>query len=122
MEKFTKEEIETAQKVYESYIHSGKINTLSFRNHLISLLEPKRKKIVVEIEYQARWDLNPDKIRDCMESNSCYYDRKALNFVITELPEAFSKSDMINFANYNSDYPEFLTVNNLSRFLETRNK
>jgi hypothetical protein len=112
--KFTKEEIETVKKIYCNW-NSKQWDY--FCDYADSLLKPETKKIVVEIEYDERPDAKPnaqliqEKIQTLM-----------FNFKVTELPEVFSRLDMIDFANYNSDYPEFLTANNLSRFLLERNK
>jgi len=100
-EKFTKEEIEAAKTLYDKWIL--KTNTsITFKGFLDSLLEPERKKIVVEIEYQAQINLNASKVQGCMESSSCYYDKNALNFKVTELPEVnkWSDADMIEFAKF----------------------
>ena len=119
MGKFTKEELETVGKFMDEWKYYSP--PISLSDYLDQCKKPETKKIVVEVEYKeceaGKW-LRADYIDAILkESLSAYREIK-----VTELPEVFSREDMIEFANYNSDYPEFLTVNNLSRFLETRSK
>ena len=118
MGKFTKEELETVGKFIDEYTYYSPPICLS--DYLDQCKKPERKFIDVRIEYNdSEFGMSAKAIQ---ESISNFDTRNEYVTKVTELPEVFSREDMIEFANYNSDYPEFLTVNNLSRFLETRNK
>jgi hypothetical protein len=97
---FTKEEIKTAEKIWDEYSNKENVQeTVSgFRFYLHSLLKPERKKIRVEIEYDVtdKVEINLKGIYYAFKNSfSDYRDIK-----VTELPEVFSREDMILFANY----------------------
>jgi hypothetical protein len=96
---FTKEEIETAKKIYEKYI-TDKFNekiSSSYIHFLDLLLKPERKKIRVEIEYESdNFPLTADRIKGACELK---YDITFRKFKVTELPEVFSKEDLIELGN-----------------------
>ena len=92
---FTKEEIETALKVFETYkINPGRSN--SYNEFLSSLFKPETKFIDVRIEYQINKFgsdviLYEHDILGCL-TGECYFSSV---LEVTELPEVFTREDMI---------------------------
>ena len=101
-EKFTKEEIETAKKVWDTF----KVNpgcSKSYNEYLDSLLKPERKKIRVEIEYDnIEYPIVAEDISDMIISQF----NLRYNFKITELPEVFTREEVIKFAENYTVYCE----------------
>ena len=92
MEKFTKQEIETAKKVFESY-QINQRNQPSYTYYLDLLLKPETKKIVIEIEcnYPKEFPLDEHSIRAIL---NCGCSESGLDWKVTELPEVFSREDI----------------------------
>ena len=90
MEKFTKQEIETAKKVFESY-QINQRNQPSYTYYLDSLLKPETKKIVVEIETGKIFSVS-----DIKHALNYRFSEKEYNFKVTELPEVFSREQVID--------------------------
>ena len=84
---FTKEQIEFLKTKRKEY------GTISGDGFFDSLLKPERKKIRVEIEVES--DLTADGLKDLLKS---YGFLKV--YSVTELPEVFSREDMIDFGKY----------------------
>ncbi len=96
---FTKEEIETALKTWDEY--SDTLNELSYADWLNSLLKPETKKIVVEVEYDDNeYGMSAEAIYQSINS---FDVRNEYVTKVKELPEVFSREDMIDFAEYYSD-------------------
>jgi hypothetical protein len=121
--KFTKEVIETAREVYGTWTSEK----TAFISYLDSLLKPETKKIVVEIEYEPIPDfiteemainLTVNDVRDSLKSRM----NKGFNIKVTELPEVFSREDMIEFAQYNYEHSSISKVTNLNNWLSERSK
>ena len=99
---FTKEQIETAKKILESYrvVQNRHHN---FENYLDSLLKPETKFIDVRIEY-VPFKNAFDSIQNIYVSDVSRELRSNLNdkfnIKVTELPEVFTREDMIEFALY----------------------
>jgi len=117
---FTKEQIETAKKILESYrvVQNRHHN---FENYLDSLLKPETKFIDVRIEYESdNFPLTADRVKSALELK---YDITFRNFKVTELPEVFTREDMIDFAQYNYEHSSISKVTNLDTWLsESKSK
>jgi len=120
--KFTKEQIETAVNVIEDYDKdrnpkSDMISIGYLIGHLKDRIKEQRKKIVVEIEYNGRPDMNLDKhiIEQRLQT-------MMFNIKVTELPEVFSREDMKLFAKYCVDKEWIYLDEALDNWLFERSK
>ena len=126
-EKFSKEEIETAQFLYDKW-GSSKYTSPTFKGFLNSLLKTETKFIDVRIEYkpipdfiteEPFIDLSINDIRDSLNKRM----NKEFEIKVTELPEVFSREDMICFLiDYASSYDPDSAESCLRRFLSERSK
>jgi hypothetical protein len=99
MGKFTKEELETVGKFMDEWKYYSP--PISLSDYLDQCKKPKTKKIVVEVEYDdSEFGMSAKAIQ---ESISNFDTRNEYVTKVTELPEVFSKSDMINFGMYNRE-------------------
>lgn len=121
--KFTKKEIETAEKIFNSYQNCNNPPRL-FREYLHSLLKPERKFIDVRIEYQlnkfgSEVILYEHNILECLTGEGYW----SSVIKVTELPEVFSRQDMIEFAKesiYAHRNPDYIDIDYLNYFLSER--
>ena len=106
---FTKEQIETAKKILESYrvVQNRHHN---FENYLDSLLKPETKKIIVEIESNDCDSIGILNRIFCGEKGLCDFTFEN-KWRATELPEVFTREDMIEFANYHHHVDETVETN-----------
>ena len=112
--KFTKEEIETAKTLYDKWA-SEKYTSPTFKSFLDSLLKPETKKIRVEIEY-FKPDGCPDMQISYIKSKLEYFEKD--DFVkVTELPEVFTRKDMIEFGEYSKASTNYSCAENFQRFV-----
>jgi hypothetical protein len=119
MEKFTKEKIETAEKLYELWAKE-KYTSPTFKSFLNSLNKPERKKIVVEIEYD---DFNNNKIGvgDVKTAIENYSLSSHWNFKVTELPEVFTREQVIGI--FDASFTDKNYIDGLiNKWLSKRNK
>lgn len=121
--KFTKEQIETAKELLKTYRNDSNVS-VGFDGYLDSLLKPERKKIIVEIEYDKikgsfGRDLDITKIN--VENTMKKEFISDFNFKITELPEVFTRENMIEFAEYYSDDTEWNFNHSFDHWLSERN-
>lgn len=106
---FTKEEIETAKKLYSKYRNQTAVDDgfTNFADWVDSLLKPKTKKIIVEIEvYGGSQVMFLNGIENALRDK--YYNAA---IKVTELPEVFSKKDLIEFTNYHHHVDETVETN-----------
>jgi hypothetical protein len=123
--KFTKEQIELAKKVFESY-QIDQRNQPSYTYFLDSLLKPETKKIVVEIEYEPIPDfiteemainLTVNDVRDSLKSRM----NKEFNIKVNELPEVFTREQVIGI--FDASFTDKNYINGLiDVWLSERNK
>ena len=109
--KFTKEQIE-----YLKTEAKKETRVIRLDEFFDSLLKPERKKIRVEIEYENYnpFPLSVGRISSAL--NILFDDKRKIS--ITELPEVFTREDMIEFAEY--DWDGINTKNNLDTWLSER--
>ena len=100
---FTKEQIEFIKEEWRN-------STLGFAPEFLdSLLKPETKFIDVRIEYESdNFPLTADRVKSALELK---YDITFRNFKVKELPEVFSKKDLIEFANYHHHVDETVETN-----------
>lgn len=93
--KFTKEEIETAENLYELWAKE-KYTSPTFKSFLDSLLKPKKGKKVFEFEYDITegYIVSSGTVQDILN-----VVKGSSNFKVTELPEVFSRKDMIELGD-----------------------
>ena len=114
---FTKEQIETAKKILESYrvVQNRHHN---FENYLDSLLKPETKKIIVEIESNDCDSIGILNRIFCGEKGLCDFTFEN-KWRATELPEVFTREDMIEFAKI--DHVRYCDIEpNLEKFISER--
>ena len=83
---FTKEEIETAKKIYEQYA-TDKFNepiSTSYIHYLNSLLKPETKKHTIEVEYD---DGDIDNLIKIISRGMKRWGGNIKNLKVTKLPE-----------------------------------
>ena len=117
---FTKEQIETAKKILESYrvVQNRHHN---FENYLDSLLKPETKFIDVRIEYES--DASNSSLPLTANNLETHFDcaTELKGVKVTELPEVFTREDMIEFANI--DHIRYCDIEpNLEKFISERNQ
>ena len=94
--KFTKEELETVGKFIDEYTYYSP--PISLSDYLDQCKKPERKKIVVEVEYNdSEFGMSDKAIQ---ESISNFDTRNEYVTKVTELPEVFSREDMIGFIDF----------------------
>ena len=100
---FTAEQVKYLK---EEWIASPERNFIEFAN---SLLKPETKFIDVRIEYDNDIMFDVSYLQNIIEK---YRDVDFRNrFKVTELPEVFSRQDMIEFANYHHHVDETVETN-----------
>jgi hypothetical protein len=93
--KFTKEELETVGKFIDEYTYYSP--PISLSDYLDQCKKPERKKIVVEVEYNdSEFGMSAKAIQ---ETISNFDTRNEYVTKVTELPEVFSREDMIELGN-----------------------
>lgn len=106
--KFSKEEIETAKKVFETYkINPGCSN--SYNEFLSSLFKPETKFINVRIEYvpfKNAFDSIQNLYTNDVKRALCSDLNSKFNIKVTELPEVFTREEVIKFAENYAVYGE----------------
>jgi hypothetical protein len=115
--KFTKEELETVGKFIDEYTYYSP--PISLSDYLDQCKKPETKKIIVEIEYK---DFNNNKIGagDVKTSIENYSLSSHWNFKVTELPEVFSREDIMNLKMYMWIHSG--NTNDIDNWLSERNK
>ena len=119
-EKFSKEEIETAQFLYDKW-GSSKYTSPTFKGFLNSLLKTETKFIDVRIEYES--DASNSSLPLTANNLETHFDcaTELKGVKVTELPEVFTREDMIEFANI--DHIRYCDIEpNLEKFISERNQ
>ena len=116
-QEFTKEQIEFIRNDFRE-------SPLSWDDYLDSLLKPETKFIDVRIEY-VPFKNAFDSIQNIYVSDVSRELRSNLNdkfnIKVTELPEVFTREDMIEFANI--DHIRYCDIEpNLEKFISERNQ
>jgi len=98
---FTKEEIETAESLWDDYYSSEFCGKLYFKDWL----NKKRiqiKKVILEIEYEHAYNMQTPMRKEFIFSAINNWDsiKSFKNIKVTELPEVFTREDMEDFARY----------------------
>ena len=88
---FTKEELLKAKQVLESF--QKQVTGYSFPEWIDLQLKPETKKIFLEVEYE-------DHTNSVIILNVINSFGGVNGFKVTELPEVFTREDMIDFALY----------------------
>jgi hypothetical protein len=119
MEKFTKEELETVGKFMDEYMYYSP--PISLSDYLDQCKKPKTKKIVVEIEYNdSEFGISDKAIQEAISN---FDTRNEYVTKVTELPETFTREDMIKFKyGMVNDANSIFWHYQIENFLSERNK
>jgi hypothetical protein len=114
--KFTKEELEAVGKFIAEYTYYSP--PISLSDYLDQCKKPERKKIVVEIEYNdSEFGMSAKVIQEAISN---FHTRNEYVTKVTELPETFTREDMIEFLR--DSYSDVSYENAFDLWLSERSK